>query len=169
MASPVYDGFDVDSESLLDEETSRVGPVAGQRGPSVSVSPSPFHVPVGVDIVATSDNHCVMTVVYPNEERPERSWRALSGDPTLQVQLGRYTNKVLAVRFPSALERLSRGPVQLPTNAADDWCSSLPENAQAICRRNIAIVRDILATMPEQIRLNVVKHLEKLTREVQHK
>ncbi len=155
MASPVH--YDVDSEALLDEEVSRVAPTPGQAGPSISVSASPFHVPVGVEIAATVDDTCTITFVYPNEESPERGWRVVPGDPELHVRLGRYPGKILQIHFRSALARLRVGPIRLEPSAAETWGSS------SVRRRNATIIAAILAQMPDSVRENVIRDLGSAT------
>ena len=157
MGTPVRE-YPVDSDTFLDEETA-VQSTPTQQGPStVSVSPSPFHVPVIVEITASDDDSCVFAFLYPNRELPERPWQSLRDDPNVDVEYGRFTGKILRVRIKSALKRLSQGPPQLRL-----WTALPKSGAQfRISERNAKIVSNILARMPEAVRREVLMDLRSL-------
>jgi hypothetical protein len=116
-----------------------------------------------VEIAVMADNTCQITFAYPNHENAERSWHSVAGDPELQIRVGRYTGKILHVRFRSALARFRAGPPRFDVRGAATWCSSLPDSCNSACRRNAAIAAQILAEMPDEVRREVIKDLEELT------
>jgi hypothetical protein len=160
MATAAYD-YDVDSEALLDEEETKTQPKAGTRGPSVSVSPSPFHVPVGVTIHITRGGDCAIGFAYPNEERPDRTLHRIPGDTETAVHVGKYTRKILRLHFANAIERFRRGRLQFDlVRGAREWSADLPSAAQPSAIRNARIIEGLLAKMPDSIHADILTHLK---------
>jgi len=161
MATAAYD-YDVDSESLLDEEETKTQPKAGTRGPSVSVSPSPFHVPVGVTLRITRSGACAIEFSYPNEERPDRTPYRLAGDANVTVSLGNYTRKILRLYFESALEIFRQGKPQFDLlGGSKVWSTQLPPPARPACVRNAQTIEILLSKMPNDLHADILKFLER--------
>ena len=156
MSSPYV--YDVDSETLLDEEFP-TGRPSGQGGPSISVSRSPFHVPTGVDVKVEPSNVCIITFTYPNEEHPDRTWYPVANDSSQHVRVGRYTGKILQFRLTPALERLRAGPPRFDPAACESWCRPGFHHSSTVCRRNAEMIDHILSTMPDELREAVIKDL----------
>ncbi len=156
MGTPVRE-YTVDSDALLDEETA-VESTQTDQGPfTVSVSPSPFHVPVMVEITSSGDGSCTFAFLYPNKELPERPWQTLPDDPTVEIECGRYTGKILRVRIKSAMRLLGSGAPQLRL-----WADSTGVPRATVSQRNAKIISAILANMPDEVRLEVLADLKTL-------
>jgi hypothetical protein len=155
--------FTVDPEEVLAYDTSREMLSEDGSGPSVDLSPSPFHIPAWVEVTVTSSDECVFGFSYPNQEPGERIWQQIADNSGVEVQLAQRSKKILAIRFTSALDRLTSNTLSFDASTASRWCAEMPESARFACRANAGIVSRLLADMPSSIRTTLARGLRELS------
>lgn len=154
--------FTVDPEEVLAYDTSREMLTEEASGPSVELSLSPFHIPASVEITVTRADQCVVGFLYPNQEPAERTWHLVADSSEIEVQLAQRSKKILAIRFASALKRLTTNTLSFDASAANGWCTEMPAAARFACRANAGIVSRLLADMPSSMRTTLVTGLRDL-------
>lgn len=118
---------------------------------------STFHMPRSILVQFGSDDSATFHFVYPNEEAPERTLRSDPHTPCVLYSLGRVTRKVLSVRVERARECLAQSVIRIDPSVGYTWANELPGHARFACQRNLEVIANVMASMPDDIRVQIVE------------
>lgn len=122
---------------------------------------STFNMPREISLEVNALNQCVFRFAYPNDEPAERSTRRVADG--VDVQLGKTSKKVLAVRVSDAINRLQARELLFGSTAALSWVDEVSWPARFACQRNAEVVAAILRAIPDSIREQILLKLRELT------
>lgn len=123
---------------------------AGFEGIDVEGWLSPGNVP---SLVVFSGNMDFFEVrfIYPDDEPSERGFHSVGvGENALEVQLGKYTKKVIAIRLRGLP---AKGRVPFNALALLPLARDLPSRTQGILLKSGALIQAFLSTKPAQNRV----------------
>jgi len=121
---------------------------------------SAVNIPVGVEVQVSPDTDQVrFRFDYSDGEVAERNPRTLPGSEGIRIFLGQTVPKCLVVEIDGAKSLLSAGAPSIDPRLVWLWGKELPDRQRKILTRNAVVIANILRTMPEGLRKQVVKML----------
>jgi hypothetical protein len=124
---------------------------AASSAGSVSFSgPSTFDVPESL-MVEAQPGRLSFSFDYPDSELPESRSRAGIADGTIALQLGEKTKRVLRVEFYGNVDELLQSRLSAARKIEVRFEDALTNQAHNSFRQSIALVTDILTSMPNEV------------------
>lgn len=123
------------------------------EGPTGSVSfsgPSTFDVPESL-VVEAQPGRLSFSFDYPDRERPENKSRAGTSDGTVELRLGDKSKRVLRVEFIGNVDDILQSRLAAAKRINMHLDEALSNQAHNSFKQSIALVKDILTSMPNEV------------------